>query len=854
MKSSKNSKTIVSPLNNYLFVGKLFFVIIFAFNSTSSALENNFQIDRLIIRPSIPIDAISNSDDSTALYLNPAGLSLHPLQAGYFYGNNPDKHIEDHIVFLNIFGIGFSTHWRFAPNSESLRRYTVGTGLGSNRLISMGLSFSWFDSKVQDISKYNSLDLGLLLRPHRFISLGVVGRNLLDTKISFNELRYRWDIGTSIRPLVFTGWQKYQDKLTLSFETTWVAKAHIRTLVPRYILEICPMDILNTYVGIDHKENLFVGLRFYQNLIQLSLQGNIPGIKEEVSKTIIPTSERANKGNAFNVGLLIGQERFKTEFEAISYFLEISLDLLPVQEKKEEAFPFFFPEGISFFDVLNSLKKAADDPQVNGIIITGRKFKGGWGQAEELRNTLKRFNEISKKPIYAFLEEGGNKEYYIATAAKKIIMPPAGSLLLNGLKAELLYVKDTLDKVGIKADFITLGKYKTASDMYTKNSPSRFEREQILEILHDLSQEIKDTVISARKGKLKAERLNEIINYGFFTPEQAKTIGLIDNVSYINELEERIKKNESLLFLGKTKLDSYIREIHYLDSWGPKPIIAVVVVEGTILSQTAKGIFSKKSSGSDELSKTLSKLRGNSDVKGLVIRIDSPGGSALASDILWKEISLFKKQKIPVIVSFGNTAASGGYYIAMGADHIVSNNNTITGSIGVFSGKFSLKKLYELLGVHKVIFKTAKNAAILTERDEFTENERKIMKEHLQSFYDLFLQRVKTNREKIHKKDIKKNADGRVYTGKSALKRGMVDVNGSILLAIELLMNKQMLNKNYVQIEVLPKRSQNLLGLSLNSQLALPYLVRKAIQLMSQSEKLQSDQVYFMMPYQIDIE
>ena len=816
--------------------------------------NKDLQIERLLLRPSIPIDSVGNSDDTTALYINPAGLSIHPLQIGYFYGNNVDKGIEDHTIFLNLFGISFSTQWRFAPNSQSLRRYTLGTGLGSTELLSLGFSFSWFDSTDANLNNYNSLDFGLILRPHRSVSLGLVGRNLTESKIQNLDLRHRWDCGFSLRPLGYFLLNDYYENLTLSVEVTWVVGQHIRTLIPRYMMEFIFWEGIDLYTGLDHEENFFVGLKFSSNFYRLSIQGSIPGVSEEISQILLNTQN--DEGNSFNVGLFVGQERLKSHFEAISYILEISLDEIPTNETAQEVFLPFAKKKLLFYDILRSIKIAQKDPQINGILIKGRKFSGGWAQAEELRNALLDFKKKSSKPVIAFMEKMHNREYYIASVADEISMPPAGSLLLNGLKAELIFIKDLLNKIGVEADFIQIGDYKTAPDIFKRNSPSSQAKEQITKILKDISQELHRAIRISRHKKIDVAMIDKIIDHGLYNVHEAQLVGLIDREEYSSSLIRRFKAQQGSIFLSEQAIQDYARVTFYDDSWGPKPRIAIVVIEGNILEQkSTKSLLMNKATYSDKIVKLIKTLRMSVSVKGIIIRVNSPGGSALASDLIWKEISLAKEAGKPIIVSLGDIAASGGYYVSMGGDQILTNKNSITGSIGVFSGKFSLKKLYEKLGVQKTVYTTSKHAAIFSEVDTFTDSERALLKENLKGFYKLFVQRVNKNRKEIDLKQVEQNAGGRVYTGKDALKRKMVDQIGGLQTAIHILKQTLKINRDYVNINIYPQKTADLFHeLGVTQKLILPYLVKKSVQIFDKSEQLEEDQIHFLLPYQIEIE
>ena len=205
---------------------------------------NTLQTDRLIEEPNLPSDSVATSDDITALYINPAGLGVHPLQIGYFYGHNEPDEIQDHTVFLNLLGIALSGQWRFAPTSLSAQRYTVGTSLGNSRFFSVGTSFSWFDSNVGALDRFATWDVGLMLRPFRLLSIGVVGRALNKPTLNQEEFLPRWDIGMAFRPPV-----SFAERFTFAVDTTWQNKDQPKDLVPRYYVEMVPLSGITLYGG-----------------------------------------------------------------------------------------------------------------------------------------------------------------------------------------------------------------------------------------------------------------------------------------------------------------------------------------------------------------------------------------------------------------------------------------------------------------------------------------------------------------------------------------------------------------------------------------------------------------------------
>lgn len=825
-------KSIPKRVNSFLIFACFLLINTNIFSAEPlNSVDENLQPDRFIQAPNLPYESVAASDDITALYYNPAGLGMHPLQIGYFYGKNPDFDISDHTMFLNVFGLAFSSMWRFAPENQKATKYSFGTGFSvMDKSLSLGTSYSWMKSTSRYLNNYYQWDLGFILRPYRLLSFGLVGRSLNRPTYKGEELRARWDMGIAIRPFY-----KNPEFLTLSVDGTYFPSETFEQIAPKYTMEIVPLSGFAIYGNIDNNINYAVGIRFSQEFFQFSMQGNIP--KE--------------KGEFYSGGFLYGIERFPSKVTAVQRYLIINMNKTMPERKNDGSL--FVSENTTFYEILNGIKIAEKDPRIKGVILKGQSFPGGWGQAEELRNALIHFKNQSGKSVVAHIESASNKEYFIATSADKIIMPPAGSLAITGLKAELIYIKDLFDKVGIEADFVQSGNYKTYPNMFNKSKPTTYEEEQTKSILVSLDRHIKESIFTARK--LKEKDLNEQFEKGLFMAHEAKSSGLIDEIAYFSDVEKEFSDSLVRKFSWKVDVESYVRYQIYDDSWGLKKRIAVIVVDGEITSGPSKdeSIFQTNSTGSDSMKILLENVKGDASIKAVVIRVNSPGGSGLASDIIWKEISSLKKAGKYVVVSIGDVAASGGYYISVAGDKIVSNETSIIGSIGVFGGKFSLKGLYEKLGVNKFTYKMNSKAALWSENDTFSDEERKLMQEHINEFYQLFLHRVKSNR-KMSIEELEKHAGGRVYTGASGMDRKMVDHMGGLMLAIEIARQKANISEEDLEIIQLPRSARDLLDMNSGAKVMLPYMVKKAISLYHKSSEHKNDYIYFMMPYVLKVE
>ena len=441
----------------------------------------------------------------------------------------------------------------------------------------------------------------------------------------------------------------------------------------------------------------------------------------------------------------------------------------------------------SLTSLLAQLRKAKADKRVKGLLVELDITGVGWGKSEEIREAIKDFR-ASGKPAYAYMEYGTNKEYYIATACDRVYVAPIGDLMIVGLAADVMSLGGSLEKLGIKADFYQIGKYKTAPEQYTRKEMSDANREVLNSVLDDFYGRFVQT-ISESRGK-SVEDVRALIDNAPLGSQEAKAAGLIDDTKYRDEVEEELRKR--LGYQGEEKLKK-IAESDYRrvspDSvgLGGTERIAIVYASGPIMSgsSTDGGAFGSPVVGSDTVAKALMDARDDKTIKAVVLRVDSPGGTSYASDIIWHAVESVKQKK-PVVVSMGDVAASGGYYVSMTANKIVAEPSTITGSIGVFAGKPVMKGFYDWIGVNNQYVTRGKNAAMFRETEPFTDEERKKFESMLNSFYwDDFLPKVALGRGK-DREYVHSIAQGRVWTGTQARERGLVDEFGGLDRAVEI--------------------------------------------------------------------
>ena len=441
-------------------------------------------------------------------------------------------------------------------------------------------------------------------------------------------------------------------------------------------------------------------------------------------------------------------------------------------------------------EAVDLLGSAKDDKRIDALLIkSGTLQEVGWAKARELRSAFLDFKE-SGKPVVAFLEAGTDREYYLLSCADSIIMPELGMLLVDGLLIRVGFMKGTYEKLGINWQGVRKGKYKAAIEPYTRESMSEPFKEQLDGLLDDIYSEYLKAIADSR-GKTPGQVASIIDEGPYLDAEAALEAGLIDKIAYLREIEEGLGIGESSSPDGK---DKAIDWRDYASSrkkgipFGRKKIAIVHAVGAITTGKSKDSPWSGKTMGSNTMCSAISKAANNDQVKAIVMRVDSPGGSALASDIIWHEIQKAKEEK-PFIVSMGDVAGSGGYYISCGADAIVAQPSTITASIGVLALIPDVSGLYKKIGFNIDTLKRGKHADFLSTERPMADWERATLDDFIQVVYDRFVNLVAAGRGLTYDQ-VHEVAQGRVWTGVMAKEIGLIDEVGSLETAIEIAKEK----------------------------------------------------------------
>ncbi len=439
----------------------------------------------------------------------------------------------------------------------------------------------------------------------------------------------------------------------------------------------------------------------------------------------------------------------------------------------------------SLSGLIEQFRKAKVDKRITAIVLQIDMSGAGWGKAEEIRDAITDFR-TSGKPVYAFMELGMNKEYYIASACDRIYVAPPGELFINGLAAEVMFFRGSLDKLGVYPDIYQIGQYKSVGDTFTRKNMSDPHKEFMNSLLDDLFNRFVEGIAKSR-GKTP-EEVRALIDDAPYSAAKAKQVGLIDGVAYRDELEKEIKtklgyKEDDALKLVRNSDYAEIKPDSLGLDKGEK--IAVIYASGNIGSgQSENSPTGEQSIGSDTMAKAINDARDDNTIKAIVIRVDSPGGSGLASDVIWHAVEAAKARK-PVVISMGDVAASGGYYISAGASKILAQPSTITGSIGVVAGKPVLRGFYDWLGISNEYVLRGKQAGMFRETEKFSPEERAKFEEWIKNtYYNDFIPKVAKGRNKPVEY-VDSVGQGRVWTGAQGKERGLVDEFGGLDRAVE---------------------------------------------------------------------
>jgi protease-4 len=707
--------------------------------------------------PVMPL-SVTATDDALAMFANPAGLSTYRgFNIYYLYKIDRWKITANSSLAGQIGPLGFS----WIPGSPF--SYGLGLGVKLGDYVSFGTRF---------FHRYaNYWNIGMLIRPAKAISLGA----------SWPDINYQdWRAviaGIGIRP--------FGNRLTLFAETK-----------------------------LDSIKKAWLGF-FAQPVKGIELKGMV---KTDWSFSVGIDLSFGKTGIGYSGAKLKTSDNFENSIY-LRFNQDIRPSLVPTQSRFltlklsgqiQDMKPGFSLMGPNVkrttYDILKLLNRAKDDKTIQGLILTLEEPNLSFAQAWELREALQAIKGQGKK-IIVYAPHLSTNTYLIASVADLIISHPLGDMIIPGMYSQVSFVKGTLKKLGVEAEYERVGKYKNAPEMLTEDSLSPAYREVVNSVLDDYYGYFLSTTGQARN--FTKEEFQKKIDYGFFTADSARQAGLIDTFAYADNLDSVLESR--LGKIRKVSESNYLSQTFHKSNWvEPSSKIDIIYATGSI-SQGESGtdlLNGEMTIGSNTISRAIKKARQDKSVKAIILRVDSPGGDGFASDLIWREIEIAKKSK-PVIVSMGPVAASGGYYISCNSDKIFALPTTITGSIGVFNLKLVMAGLYDKIGMKNEIIKRGEHADAMSENRKFTLEEEQIMQKWLDDFYGQFVNKVAKGRNKSYDY-IDSIAQGRVWTGNQAKAIGLVDTLAGFFSAIDYAKAKAKIDE--VKIEFLPKSRGGFFG------------------------------------------
>ncbi len=694
-----------------------------------------------------PFMPAAMADGPGGLRYNPATVGVDPEFALNYYHSYSDSSFKgDNALYTAFRGLGFAIEWVGSGVTADGKSYTLGLATHGQKTFAVGSSYQWRSSDDPVQNKSHFWSTGFVWRPNNLLSFAGVAQNYNRMKVPTGRSDAEFVYSAALR--LFDGrWLIGGDW----YQTT---SQNLGDGTYRIASTFDVRDGLTLYGDYKEDESYFLG-------VKLNMSSWFVGSHSAFD------SERSYRGGVGYVG--IHKTRRKP---LVNYVREIArIDLSGDIPDRPQARNLFGPETPTTFDYLSVLEKARTDPEIRAVVLRIHNPELGWARRAELRRAILRLRQ-SGKPTVAYLDGMvSNSEYYLASAADRIVAPPISTIDVIGLRSEVTFAKRLLDKLGIIADLEHVGDYKNASDLLTRTEMSPEHREAVTALLADLDQQWVEAL--AERRDVQSDQVRGWIEHGPYVSVDAQQAGLIDTVVYADEIDGIVREMSGKFWrqVGMRELEERVYERR---GWAEPPQVAVIFAEGAIEEGADRSEFLNGDvMGSATIGRAIRNARNARHVKALVLRVNSGGGSVFASDEIWREVERTIGKK-PIIVSFGDVAASGGYYIACRADSIFAMPNTITGSIGVVSGKLDLSGLYDKIGLDKEAIARGPYANIYSSNGTFTDEERAVIRSQMMRAYDHFVELVAEGRS-LSTDSVYAIAQGRVWSGFAAHERGLVD-------------------------------------------------------------------------------
>jgi len=723
------------------------------------------------LSPSFADDSFSGTDTDILMsrFINPALLAFdRDIRISYLLEYDEEQLGKGMALAATFYGFGMKLDIGDV-SSISFRRFSLGKGLFISAAgVYFGFHYSWYYSPDPQIDQLESLTLGFskFFNDHLLFSFSV--RDIIMSPTGAGLIKPEYSFGLGLQ--LFEGDISLHANLSL-YEGLGVDQAE-----KSFSLTVAPVQGLKLgfQYTLDKKED-YVGVSLGFSLDHFSISSQIWGRNNKLTKSYaalsmrrLPQPSLAGRGYRSLLVDLAGDfsEDAKRQYQLIGSTLKPT-----------------------FLDLLTSLRKAAMDPSIKVVYLRVLNHRLSYARSEELLYAL-RLCKKAGKIIIAYLESGSSRAYAIASIADKLYLQPSSNLSLKGVGAVVTFIKGFLDRVGLKADLLYIGKYKSAAQLATLDSLSEAHREaeqRLLKVFHSFL----IRTIAAHRTSGDRVKAKNWLNKGLVLATEALAQKMVDGLKYESEVQHYVNR----MGLRAVRAFSYLKEKKVTGSWTKKPVLAVIHVTGSIVNGSgisSNPLLGGQNIGADTIVGVLRNVAANPRIKAIIVRVQSGGGDLVGSDKMWKAVNNARKRK-PLLVSFGGVAASGGYYLACGDKKnpslIYAPSTCVTGSIGVITGKLIIKGLKDKLGLKTFLIKQGKYSHLWSANNPFSSQGKELIKKSLLAYYKDFVTKVAAGRKKSYQK-IQKIAQGRVWAGSDALRLGLIDGNLTLLEVIQLIEKK----------------------------------------------------------------
>jgi protease-4 len=750
-----------------------------------------------------PGRSLVTSDDSTAIVSNPANLAYLPATelrwSSVYLSEKLQSPIQGHEVSLATrlpFGLatGFRLDLLAPPNAvnpllaQHYQWFTWALALRSGPHSALGFSLQQSFSEGSIARDLFGFSLGFSTRPLNYLGFSLVANDVNSPHNSIYHLGRSISGGVAVRPFGSRALELDLESRYVPDDEMWTPRVALGIDVP-YVGRLRADAAMDNPTKDDRAWLASLGLSIYANQVDSSFEAT-GGV---LTGDALGSAGALGEAHGINPYTSFATRGFRepSGFETSRYAVRIRLEDVP--------------DSRLHVGFLRQLWSLAKEPKVDAVVFELRSSPAdSLAEIQELRDAVFELRRAGKRTM-CHLEDATGAAMYFCAATNKTYIAPAGGLRFSGMRSQHMYFNRLLEKLGVHADFIRIGAHKSAPEQFTRSGATDVSRADKIDLLQQYEKYFTEGLAVGRN--LTVEQVRERTRNGPFVSREAVEQGLVDGLAFDDEVEARLRD----LTGRSTPLRWDERKPTAPMNFGAGGVIAIIHVDGDLIDGRSRSIpfLGVEVAGSYTIADTLKAVRENPEVKGVVVRVDSPGGSSVASDVMWRQVRLTAEKK-PTVISMGTVAASGGYLLSMGASRVFANPLTVTGSIGVFYGKVDVVELLNKIGVDVETYRTSERADAESIFRPFTPDERKVLEQKVGIWYDDFLGRVAEARH-MTKEQVDAVAQGRVWTGEEALAHGLVDELGGLRQALEYVRKQTNLPEDAPVIE-LPVVEQSLLA------------------------------------------